>query len=57
LSFRNGLLSEKEVSRYFLLAKCSSGKQTARHNFEETTYFKLKFCDHCSGLVSWNIIE
>ena len=47
----DGLLSESEIKRYFLLAKCSVLKNSFTHNFTETTYFKLTYCDHCSGLV------
>ncbi|XP_067941613.1 ras guanyl-releasing protein 3-like [Watersipora subatra] len=52
----NGLLSEGEIKKYFILAKCSSLKRSFKHNFAETTYFKLTYCEHCSGLL-WGLIK
>ena len=54
--FSQGLLSETEVKKYFLLAKCSVLKNSYTHNFSETTYFRPSYCDHCSGLVSPTVI-
>ena len=52
---RDGLISKDEMMAYFLRAKsqlhCKMGPGFV-HNFQEMTYLKPTFCEHCAGFVS-----
>lgn len=52
---RDGLISKEEMMAYFLRAKsqfqCKMGPGFI-HNFQEMTYLKPTFCEHCAGFVS-----
>lgn len=55
LKNRDGLISKGEIMAYFLRAKsqlqCKMGPGFI-HNFQEMTYLKPTFCEHCAGFVS-----
>uniref|UniRef100_A0A8C9QPH1 RAS guanyl releasing protein 3 n=1 Tax=Spermophilus dauricus TaxID=99837 RepID=A0A8C9QPH1_SPEDA len=52
---QDGLISKDEMMAYFLRAKsqlhCKMGPGFI-HNFQEMTYLKPTFCEHCAGFVS-----
>lgn len=52
--FRDGLISKDEMMAYFLranpLLQCKMGPGFI-HNFQEMTYLKPTFCEHCAGFV------
>ena len=54
LWFRDGLISKEEMMAYFLranpLLQCKMGPGFI-HNFQEMTYLKPTFCEHCAGFV------
>ncbi|KAK2506789.1 hypothetical protein MC885_017069 [Smutsia gigantea] len=56
---RDGLISKDEMMAYFLRAKsqlhCKMGPGFV-HNFQEMTYLKPTFCEHCAGFL-WGIIK
>ncbi|KAF7254109.1 Ras guanyl-releasing protein 3 [Varanus komodoensis] len=56
---RDGLISKGEMMAYFLRAKsqlqCKMGPGFI-HNFQEMTYLKPTFCEHCAGFL-WGIIK
>lgn len=56
---RDGLISKDEMMAYFLRAKsqlhCKMGPGFV-HNFQEMTYLKPTFCEHCAGFVSLSSI-
>lgn len=56
---RDGLISKEEMMAYFLRAKsqfqCKMGPGFT-HNFQEMTYLKPTFCEHCAGFVSMFLI-
>ncbi|NXS00643.1 GRP3 protein, partial [Oxylabes madagascariensis] len=51
---QDGLISKEEMMAYFLRAKsqfqCKMGPGFI-HNFQEMTYLKPTFCEHCAGFV------
>lgn len=51
---RDGLISKDEMMAYFLranpLLQCKMGPGFI-HNFQEMTYLKPTFCEHCAGFV------
>ncbi|XP_054423855.1 ras guanyl-releasing protein 3 isoform X1 [Pteronotus mesoamericanus] len=56
---QDGLISKDEMMAYFLRAKsqlhCKMGPGFV-HNFQEVTYLKPTFCEHCAGFL-WGIIK
>ncbi|KAM4772259.1 ras guanyl-releasing protein 3 [Rhinophrynus dorsalis] len=56
---QDGLISKDEMMAYFLRAKsqfhCRMGPGFI-HNFQEMTYRKPTFCEHCAGFL-WGIIK
>lgn len=56
---QDGLISKDEMMAYFLRAKsqlhCKMGPGFI-HNFQEMTYLKPTFCEHCAGFL-WGIIK
>ncbi|XP_054880032.1 ras guanyl-releasing protein 3-like isoform X1 [Poeciliopsis prolifica] len=56
---RDGLISKDEMVAYFLranpLLQCKMGPGFI-HNFQEMTYLKPTFCEHCAGFL-WGIIK
>ncbi|XP_042301302.1 ras guanyl-releasing protein 3 isoform X3 [Sceloporus undulatus] len=56
---QDGLISKGEMTAYFLRAKsqlqCKMGPGFI-HNFQEMTYLKPTFCEHCAGFL-WGIIK
>lgn len=56
---RDGLISKEEMMAYFLRAKsqfqCKMGPGFI-HNFQEMTYLKPTFCEHCAGFVSMFLV-
>ncbi|XP_078239195.1 ras guanyl-releasing protein 3 isoform X3 [Pogona vitticeps] len=56
---QDGLISKGEMMAYFLRAKsqlqCKMGPGFI-HNFQEMTYLKPTFCEHCAGFL-WGIIK
>ncbi|XP_075194263.1 ras guanyl-releasing protein 3 isoform X2 [Anomaloglossus baeobatrachus] len=56
---QDGLISKEEMMAYFLRAKsqfhCKMGPGFI-HNFQEMTYLKPTFCEHCAGFL-WGIIK
>ncbi|XP_069464012.1 ras guanyl-releasing protein 3 isoform X1 [Ambystoma mexicanum] len=56
---QDGLISKDEMMAYFLRAKsqlqCKMGPGFL-HNFQEMTYLKPTFCEHCAGFL-WGIIK
>jgi RAS guanyl-releasing protein 3 len=54
---KDGMISKIEMKAYFLKANFYSAlKSEFKHDFHETTYFKLTFCTHCDGLL-WGLIK
>lgn len=57
---RDGLISKDEMMAYFLRAKsqlhCKMGPGFI-HNFQEMTYLKPTFCEHCAGFVSLSLTD
>ncbi|TRY90776.1 hypothetical protein DNTS_028647 [Danionella cerebrum] len=55
----DGLISKDEMMAYFLranpLLQCKMGPGFI-HNFQEMTYLKPTFCEHCAGFL-WGIIK
>jgi RAS guanyl-releasing protein 3 len=39
------------MKSYFLRANYHALKSEFKHEFHETTFFKLTYCTHCDGLV------
>ncbi|XP_071337681.1 ras guanyl-releasing protein 3 isoform X3 [Trachinotus anak] len=56
---QDGLISKDEMMAYFLranpLLQCKMGPGFL-HNFQEMTYLKPTFCEHCAGFL-WGIIK
>ncbi|XP_075452739.1 ras guanyl-releasing protein 3 isoform X1 [Ascaphus truei] len=56
---QDGLISKDEMMAYFLRAKsqfhCKMGPGFV-HNFQDMTYLKPTFCEHCAGFL-WGIIK
>ncbi|KAM9344699.1 ras guanyl-releasing protein 3 [Symphorus nematophorus] len=56
---QDGLISKDEMIAYFLranpLLQCKMGPGFM-HNFQEMTYLKPTFCEHCAGFL-WGIIK
>uniref|UniRef100_A0A3P8WJU3 RAS guanyl releasing protein 3 (calcium and DAG-regulated) n=1 Tax=Cynoglossus semilaevis TaxID=244447 RepID=A0A3P8WJU3_CYNSE len=55
---QDGLISKDEMMAYFLRAnpvQCKMGPGFI-HNFQEMTYLKPTFCEHCAGFL-WGIIK
>ncbi|XP_061546234.1 ras guanyl-releasing protein 3 isoform X2 [Phycodurus eques] len=56
---QDGLISKDEMIAYFLranpLLQCKMGPGFL-HNFQEMTYLKPTFCEHCAGFL-WGIIK
>ncbi|KAB5561893.1 hypothetical protein PHYPO_G00011750 [Pangasianodon hypophthalmus] len=56
---QDGLISKDEMMAYFLRAnpvlQCKMGPGFI-HNFQEITYLKPTFCEHCAGFL-WGIIK
>ncbi|XP_030052365.1 ras guanyl-releasing protein 3 isoform X3 [Microcaecilia unicolor] len=56
---QDGLISKEEMMAYFLRANsqlhCKMGPGFV-HNFQEMTYLKPTFCEHCAGFL-WGIIK
>ncbi|XP_007937081.1 ras guanyl-releasing protein 3 [Orycteropus afer afer] len=56
---QDGRISKDEMMAYFLRAKsqlhCKMGPGFI-HNFQEMTYLKPTFCEHCAGFL-WGIIK
>nr|XP_033794487.1 ras guanyl-releasing protein 3 isoform X2 [Geotrypetes seraphini] len=56
---QDGLISKEEMMAYFLRANsqlhCNMGPGFV-HNFQEVTYLKPTFCEHCAGFL-WGIIK
>lgn len=50
------MISKIEMKAYFLKANYNALKSEFKHDFHETTYFKLTFCTHCDGLL-WGLIK
>ncbi|CAM9593871.1 unnamed protein product [Lampetra planeri] len=53
-----GQVSKEEMMGYFLRAnslRCKLGKGFT-HNFQETTYLKPTFCEHCAGFL-WGLVK
>ena len=50
--YRDGKISKAEMMKYFFTANCHALRNSFKHEFHETTYFKPTFCIHCTGLVS-----
>ncbi|CAK9301319.1 unnamed protein product [Gordionus sp. m RMFG-2023] len=53
---KDGVISKEELKKYFYRANCHAFKSGFKHEFRETTYFKLTFCVHCTGLL-WGLIK
>ncbi|KAG7268493.1 hypothetical protein CRUP_000215 [Coryphaenoides rupestris] len=55
----DGLISKDEMMAYFMranpLLQCKMGPGFV-HNFQEMTYLKPTFCEHCAGFL-WGIIK
>ena len=49
--FRDGMISKVEMKTYFIRANCHALRNSFKHAFHETTYFRPTFCIHCTGLV------
>ncbi|CAG6018152.1 unnamed protein product [Menidia menidia] len=56
---QDGLIGKDEMIAYFLranpLLQCKMGPGFS-HNFQEMTYLKPTFCEHCAGFL-WGIIK
>lgn len=56
---QDGLISKDEMMAYFLranpLLQCKMGPGFI-HNFQEMTYLRPTFCEHCAGFL-WGIIK
>ena len=50
------MISKIEMKAYFLKANYNALKSEFKHDFHETTFFKLTFCTHCDGLL-WGLIK
>ena len=46
------MFSKSEMKTYFIRVNCHALRNSFKHDFHETTYFKPTFCIHCTGLVS-----
>ncbi|XP_055956759.1 ras guanyl-releasing protein 3 isoform X1 [Patella vulgata] len=53
---KDGMISKDEMKTYFIRANCHALRNSFKHAFHETTYFKPTFCIHCTGLL-WGIIK
>ncbi len=45
------MISKSEMKTYFIRANCHALRNSFKHDFHETTYFRPTFCIHCTGLV------
>ncbi|KAJ8308168.1 hypothetical protein KUTeg_013042 [Tegillarca granosa] len=53
---QDGMISKAEMKTYFNRANCHALRNSFKHDFHETTYFKPTFCIHCTGLC-WGLIK
>ncbi|XP_074643374.1 ras guanyl-releasing protein 3-like [Tubulanus polymorphus] len=53
---QDGMISKAEMETYFIRANSHALRNSFKHNFHETTYFKPTFCILCTGLL-WGIIK
>ncbi|XP_061406099.1 ras guanyl-releasing protein 3-like isoform X1 [Lethenteron reissneri] len=56
---QDGLISKEEMSAYFLRANSILTHKMGQgfvHRFQETTYLKPTFCEHCAGFM-WGLIK
>ncbi|XP_013386601.1 ras guanyl-releasing protein 3 isoform X2 [Lingula anatina] len=53
---QDGMISKAEMKTYFVRANCHALRNSFKHAFHETTYFKPTYCVHCTGLL-WGLIK
>lgn len=59
VSVRDGLISKDEMIAYFLRANPLLQSKMGPgfiHSFQEMTYLKPTFCEHCAGFVCISIV-